>query len=75
LKIKCVDSRVKRHIVASTSVPFTLTTVEVPNLALTHTKRITVYVRFRHYNILYTIDIYIRRNDRVLQCDYCTVVF
>jgi hypothetical protein len=43
LKIKCVDSRVSVHILASTIVPFTLTTVQVPNLALTHTKRITVY--------------------------------
>jgi hypothetical protein len=40
LKIKCVDSRVSVHILASTIVPFTLTTV--PNLALTHMKRITV---------------------------------
>jgi hypothetical protein len=32
------------HILVLTSVPFTLTTVPVPNLALTHTKRITVYV-------------------------------
>jgi hypothetical protein len=29
------------NILASTSVPFTLMTVQVPNLALTHTKRIT----------------------------------
>ena len=43
LKIKCVDLRGNVHILASTSVPFTLTTVQVPNLALTHTKRITVY--------------------------------
>jgi hypothetical protein len=43
LKIKCVDSRVNVHILASTIVPFTLTTVQVPNLALTHKKRITVY--------------------------------
>jgi hypothetical protein len=43
LKIKCVDSRVNvQHILASTSVPFTLMAVQVPNLALTHTKRITV---------------------------------
>jgi hypothetical protein len=42
LKIKCVDSRLNVHIFASKSVPFTLTTVQVPNLALTHTKRITV---------------------------------
>jgi hypothetical protein len=32
LKIKCVDSRVNVHNLASTSVPFTLTTVQVPNL-------------------------------------------
>jgi hypothetical protein len=43
LKIKCVDSRVNVHILASTSVPFTLTTEHVPNLALTHKKRMTVY--------------------------------
>jgi hypothetical protein len=30
------------HILASKSVPFTLTTGQVPNLALTHKKRITV---------------------------------
>jgi hypothetical protein len=44
LKIKCVDSRVNVHILSSTSVPFTLTTVQVPNLALKQTKRITVYI-------------------------------
>ncbi len=43
-KIKCVDSRVNMHNLASTSLPFTLTTVQVPNLALTHKKRITVYL-------------------------------
>jgi hypothetical protein len=43
LKRKSVDSRVNVHIVAATSVPFTLSKVQVPNLALTHTKRITVY--------------------------------
>jgi hypothetical protein len=43
LKIKCIDSRENVHILASTSVPFTLTTVQVPNLALTLTKWITVY--------------------------------
>jgi hypothetical protein len=42
LKIKSVDSRVNVHILASKSVPLTLMTVQVPNLALTHTKRITV---------------------------------
>ncbi len=44
LKIQCVDSRVNVHILASTSVPFTLTAVQVPNLALTHTKRIAVLI-------------------------------
>jgi hypothetical protein len=38
LKIKCVDSRVNVHILASTRVPFTLTKVQMSNLALTHTK-------------------------------------
>jgi hypothetical protein len=42
LKIKCIDSRVNVHTLASKSVPFTLTTVQVPNLSLTHKKRITV---------------------------------
>jgi hypothetical protein len=42
LKIKRVESRVNVHILASASVTFTLTTVQVPILALTHTKRITV---------------------------------
>ncbi len=45
LKIKCIDSRVNVHILTSTSVTFTLTMVPVPNLALTHTKLITVYCR------------------------------
>ncbi len=46
LKIKCVDSRLNVPILVSTSVPFTLTTVQVPNLALTHKKRITVYTDY-----------------------------
>jgi hypothetical protein len=33
LKIKCVDSKGNVHILASTSVSFTVTTVQVPNLA------------------------------------------
>jgi hypothetical protein len=44
LKIKSVDSRVNVHNLSSTGVPFTLTTVQVPNLARTHKKRITVYL-------------------------------
>ncbi len=39
----CVDSRETVYILASKSVPLTLTTVQVPNLELTHTKRITVW--------------------------------
>ncbi len=45
MKIKCVDSRVNVYILASTSVPFILTTVQVPNLALTHNKWITVCIQ------------------------------
>ncbi len=44
MKIKCVESRVNVHILVSTSVLFTLTAVQVPNLALTHTPRITVCI-------------------------------
>ncbi len=44
MKIKYADSRVTVNIFASTSVPFILTTVQVPNLALTYKKRITVLV-------------------------------
>jgi hypothetical protein len=45
LRIKCEDSRVNVNIFASTSVPFILITVQVPNLALTHKKWITVYLK------------------------------
>ncbi len=45
LKLKCAHSLLKLRILSSTSVPFALTTVRVPNLALTHTKRITVQWR------------------------------
>ncbi len=40
---KCVDSRVKVNILDSTSVLFRSTMMQVPNLALTDTKWITVY--------------------------------
>jgi hypothetical protein len=43
MKIKCVDSRVNVTILASTSVQFTPRMVQVPNLILSHTKRITVW--------------------------------
>ena len=42
LKLKCSHSPLNLRILSSTSVPFTLTTVPVLNLALTHKKRITV---------------------------------
>jgi hypothetical protein len=42
LKIKCVYSRVNGQILALTIVSFTLTTVQVPNLAPAYRKRITV---------------------------------
>jgi hypothetical protein len=60
LKTKCVDSRVNVHILASTSVPITLTTVQVPNLALTPKKRITVYWGLQGYIL-----------DKT-KCYYCT---
>ncbi len=46
LKLKYGHSPLNPRILSSASVPFTLTTVQVPNLpnlALTHTKRVTVY--------------------------------
>ncbi len=43
LRLKCAHSPLILRILSSRSAPFTLMTVQVPNLALTHTKRITVY--------------------------------
>ncbi len=43
LKRKCSHSPLNLRILSSTSVPFTLTTVQVLSLALTHKKRITVW--------------------------------
>ncbi len=43
LKLKCAHSPLNQRMLSSTSVLFTLTTMPVPNLALTHTKRFTVY--------------------------------
>ncbi len=37
------------HVLASTSVPFTLTTVQVPNIAQTDKKRIAVHCRIHSY--------------------------
>ncbi len=42
VSLKCAHSPWNQRILSSTSVPFTVTTVQVPNLALTHTKRLTV---------------------------------
>jgi hypothetical protein len=42
LKLKCAHSPLNLRILSSTSVPFTLTTVQVLNLALTLAERITV---------------------------------
>jgi hypothetical protein len=64
LKIKCVDSKVNVKILGSTSVPFTLTTVQVPNLALTHTRRITVH----HKNWRLSPE-----EDRAEPSIYCTI--
>ncbi len=50
LKIKCVDSRVNVHNLASTGVPFALTTVQVPNLALTHNSFKEVF-RYRQWEV------------------------
>ncbi len=58
LKIKCVGSRVNVHSLASTSVPFTLTTVQVPNLELTHTKRITVQEELDSLCLLFRTSTY-----------------
>jgi hypothetical protein len=44
LKLKCAHSPLNLHILSSTSVPFTLMTMQVPNLALTNAKRITVQI-------------------------------
>jgi hypothetical protein len=58
LTIKCVDSRVNVHILALTSVLVTLTTVQVPNLALTHTKRLTVCI-YSEFYVIGPIPLYV----------------
>ncbi len=42
LEAKMCTFALDLRILSSTSVPFTLTAVQLPNFALTHTKRITV---------------------------------
>jgi hypothetical protein len=44
LNLKCAHSPLNLRILSSKCVPVTLTTVQVPNVALTQTKRITVRV-------------------------------
>ncbi len=67
LKIKCVDSRVNVHNLAPTR--FTLTTVQVPNLALTRTKRIgTLLVLQVHYCSGYSKCLRILYSNFCLQC-------
>ncbi len=54
------------HILAATNVPFTLSTVQVPNLALTHKKRITVYTRgdfILLFNVLYSTLFHLPSED------------
>ncbi len=53
------------HILTSTSDPFTLTTVQVPNLALTHMKRITVCIN--------TAIIYLNTNWMVVARKKCVM--
>ncbi len=56
LKQKCPHSPLNLRSLSSKSVPFTFTTVQVPNLALAHTKRITVQLKpvDIFYGILWT---------------------
>jgi hypothetical protein len=44
LKLKCAHLPLNLRILSSISVPFTIPTVQVPNIALTHTKWITVHL-------------------------------
>jgi hypothetical protein len=43
MHVHTAHSPLNLHILSSTSVPFTLTMMQVPNLALTHTNQITVH--------------------------------
>jgi hypothetical protein len=44
LELKCTHPSLNLRILSSTSVPCMLTTVQVPNLASAHKKRITVHI-------------------------------
>ncbi len=62
LKLKCAHSPLNPRVLSSTSVPFTLTTVQVPNLALTHTKQITVKQADRSWEYINLSQIHECRN-------------
>ncbi len=56
LKLECTHSPLNLRILSLTSFPFTLTTVQVPNLALTHTKQIQCRYRKRKWNFTLPIS-------------------
>jgi hypothetical protein len=56
LKLKCAHSPLSVRIISSTSVPFTLMTVHMPNLALVETKRITVCSSANRLNGLWSTE-------------------
>ncbi len=58
---KCVESRMNVHILASKNVPFTLTTVQVPNLALTHKITVQVLYLFIHIYSISTTNFSVKR--------------
>jgi hypothetical protein len=68
LKIICVDSRVNMHI--SKSVAFTLTTGQVPNLALTHMKRITVNLAIPYSSKTTSPRFFYNKRLRVHNCPF-----
>jgi hypothetical protein len=61
LKLKCAHSPLNPRTLSSTSVPFTLTTVQVPNVALTLANRITVHM-YRERKQLLVISISVNKN-------------
>ena len=73
LKLKCVHSPLNLRILSSTNVPYTFTTVQVPNLALTHTKRITVcrgitykysiQTKYTFYNVCLQYGVFVVYSD------------
>ncbi len=55
LRLKCAQSPLNLRILSSTSVPFTLTMVQLPNLALIHTKWITLLKSKHHFDFFRTV--------------------